>query len=186
VLPIFASLFLVLALASFDNAPGDAPNPPLTWPDGSGIGRTQGRAQLVMFVHPLCGCTSASVRELETLTVGRRLAAAQITFAVYRPESQPDWDAAALKRSTGSFPGSVTMRDDGGVEARRFGVKTSGTVLLYSALGRLLFHGGITGSRGHEGDNYGITRLAAALRGGAGDTAVPVVSRVFGCALGAE
>jgi hypothetical protein len=78
------------------------------------------------------------------------------------------------------------MRDDGGVEARRFGVKTSGTVLLYSALGRLLFHGGITGSRGHEGDNYGITRLAAALRGGAGDTAVPVVSRVFGCALGAE
>jgi hypothetical protein len=78
------------------------------------------------------------------------------------------------------------VRDRGGVEAKRFGARTSGEVLLYSAVGRLLFFGGITGSRGHEGDNYGLTSLASFLTATPSESAVTAGSPVFGCALGLE
>lgn len=38
---------------------------------------------------------------------------------------------------------------------RRFGAYTSGQVMLYDTDRRLAFNGGITGSRGHEGNNKG-------------------------------
>jgi hypothetical protein len=72
------------------------------------------------------------------------------------------------------------VRDDRGVEAERFGTSTSGQTLLYSADGRLLFSGGITGSRGHAGDNEGRDGLVALLtRAGSGRTR----ASVFGCPL---
>ena len=45
--------------------------------------------------------------------------------------------------------------DPGGAEARRFGVATSGHVLLYDTRGDLIFSGGITPGRGEQGDNAG-------------------------------
>jgi hypothetical protein len=73
--------------------------------------------------------------------------------------------------------------DEGGVEARGFAARASGDVLLYSPAGKLLFQGGITGSRGHEGDNYGLSRLADLLAVPAAESAIPVTSRIFGCEL---
>ena len=70
-------------------------------------------------------------------------------------------------------------RDADGVEAARFGAKTSGQALLYAADGRLLFHGGLTPSRGHEGDNEGLRRVTAILDGKAARDESPV----FGCSL---
>lgn len=76
------------------------------------------------------------------------------------------------------------MWDDGGLEAARFHASTSGTVLLYSAAGRLRFEGGVTESRGHVGDNFGLDELSAALN--ATTASESRSSQVFGCALGAE
>jgi hypothetical protein len=82
------------------------------------------------------------------------------------------WDAAA------AVPGVRVVRDDGR-EARRFGARVSGQVLAYDAGGRLVFNGGITGSRGHEGDNAGRSALEALLAGRPhAETAF-----VFGCLL---
>ena len=70
--------------------------------------------------------------------------------------------------------------DKGGTEARRFRVAGSGTTLLYAPTGQLLFSGGVTASRGHEGASVGseaITRWV--LRGSAPTVHAPV----FGCAL---
>ena len=72
------------------------------------------------------------------------------------------------------------MRDDDGAEARRFGVETSGQTLLYDARGALIFSGGITGSRGHAGENAGAAALAALLTRGA---AAQRGADVFGCPL---
>jgi len=66
------------------------------------------------------------------------------------------------------------------VEARRFGVETSGQTLLYDAGGRLIFSGGITGSRGHAGDNAGEAALVALLTSGQADRRA---TSVFGCPL---
>jgi hypothetical protein len=52
--------------------------------------------------------------------------------------------------------------------------------MLYDVNGRLLFSGGITGSRGHAGDNAGRTAILALLHreaSGRNDTFV------FGCSL---
>ncbi len=75
----------------------------------------------------------------------------------------------------------LTIRPDpGGEEARRFGVATSGHVLLYDPGGRLLFSGGITSARGHRGDNRGRDAVLDRMLGRAAGTAE---SPVFGCPL---
>lgn len=52
--------------------------------------------------------------------------------------------------------------------------------MLYGADGRLLFSGGITGSRGHSGDNEGRRAIVSLLTGeGAYKSDTPV----FGCSL---
>lgn len=72
------------------------------------------------------------------------------------------------------------VNDGDGVEAKRFGAFTSGQALLYDAQGQLRFSGGITDSRGHEGDNAGREAIEAIL---AGKTATTTLTDVFGCGL---
>jgi hypothetical protein len=70
--------------------------------------------------------------------------------------------------------------DPNGAEAQLFGAETSGYVLLYDTLGQLLFKGGITGSRGHAGDNAGENAIVSLLTGqGASAKQAPV----YGCSL---
>ena len=78
------------------------------------------------------------------------------------------------------IPGVRVLVDVDGREAARFGARTSGTVLVYSPHGALLFAGGITASRGHSGDNLGRDAVVTILDRGQPDrTATPV----FGCPL---
>jgi hypothetical protein len=78
----------------------------------------------------------------------------------------------------------VTLTSDlGGVEAERFQTKTSGQAILYDSAGHLRFNGGITASRGHEGDNVGLDAIAdEIMRPGTGAAHAPV----FGCRFGRE
>ena len=72
------------------------------------------------------------------------------------------------------------LRDADGREAKRFGVETSGQTLLYDANGRLIFSGGITGSRGHVGENAGELALISLINGGQAERNA---TSVFGCPL---
>jgi hypothetical protein len=74
----------------------------------------------------------------------------------------------------------TVLRDDGGGEARAFGVATSGQTLLYDSRGALVFNGGITGSRGHAGDNAGRAALIALIGRAPTDRSG---ANVFGCPL---
>jgi len=184
-----ASLTGMLILTASDNTPGAVSAVPRTWPGGSRIERSRSRRELIVFVHPFCGCTEATISELAKLPPLNPAYpdAPAITFAVFRPGRESGWKWTALARSTAALPGAKLRWDDGGVEARRFGAVVSGFVLLYSSENVLMFHGGVTGSRGHEGDNYGLDALRDALktppgRAGAGYTTRG--SRTFGCALG--
>jgi hypothetical protein len=78
------------------------------------------------------------------------------------------------------LPGAEISWDVGNQEAMLFGARTSGFAVLYDPSGNLLFQGGVTGSRGHEGRNKGAQRLADALL-----TLHPEHdgSFVFGCSL---
>jgi hypothetical protein len=81
-----------------------------------------------------------------------------------------------------AIPGVPSVDDEGGVEAKRFGVATSGHVLLFDRAGRLLFSGGITPARGHEGDSLGRDALIERLAG-TRTISGPATSPVFGCPL---
>jgi hypothetical protein len=100
---------------------------------------------------------------------------------VVRPPDAPDgWEQTDLWRSAADIPGVDVVRDDDGAEMGRFGALTSGQVVLYDPSGRLLFAGGITASRGHEGGNAGRDAIVALVTG---TDAAPRATPVFGCAL---
>jgi hypothetical protein len=98
-----------------------------------------------------------------------------------RPKGMEEgWERTDLWRRAAAIPGVRVAADPDGIEAARFGATVSGQVVAYDADGRLLFAGGVTGARGHEGDNAGRARLVALLRTGTADSRR---SRVFGCSL---
>jgi hypothetical protein len=79
-----------------------------------------------------------------------------------------------------AITGARVLLDQDGREARRFHVVGSGHTLLFLPSGELLFSGGITGSRGHEGDNPGAEAIVDRLNYGHSAVAK---TPVFGCAL---
>jgi hypothetical protein len=105
------------------------------------------------------------------------------TVLVLRPEGVADgWERTDLWDSAAAIPGVSVASDAGGAESRRFCAATSGQALLYAADGRLLFAGGITESRGHQGDNAGRSAVASHVLG-SGPPAQPSRTPVYGCPL---
>jgi hypothetical protein len=164
----------------YQNTEGRAGVTPQHWPAGTLIALDPDRDTLVMFAHPRCPCTRASLDELNRLlarTSGK--VRPQVWFV--RPAGLPaGWTETDLWRSAAALPGVTVREDAGGAQASLFGAETSGYVVLYDPRGRLLFKGGITGSRGHAGDNAGENAVVSLLIGG--DAALSQ-TRVFGCSL---
>ena len=91
-----------------------------------------------------------------------------------------DWEQTSLWAAAAAIPGVRVRCDEEGKLAQRFGVQTSGHVLLYDPEGHLLFSGGITRSRGQQGDSAGRRALLARL---SGETRSLTTTAVFGCPL---
>ena len=177
---IFAFSAGAWALLKYSRAPGAAGEPARQWPASSRIQLDPQHATLVMVAHPRCPCTRASLGELARLMAqcqGRLTAFVIFPIPAGSPE---EWEQTDLWRGAKAIPGVTVICDLGSVQARSFGVETSGHTLLYDAHGRLIFSGGITESRGHEGDNAGHSAIVdLALQGSAAISALPV----FGCPL---
>ena len=183
---IAAALWLAAAasglavLWAYDNEPGTGAAAPSTWPEGTRLRRAGDRPTLVLLAHPQCSCTRASLDELAEALA--RAAVRPRTYVLFiRPAGfSEEWTHTDLWRTAAALPDVTVVRDDGGVEARRFGVSTSGQTLLYDRAGTLLFAGGITGARSHRGDNDGRRAIVALLNDGA---SAGTATKVFGCAL---
>jgi hypothetical protein len=169
-------------LWNYAAAAGVAATPPEQWPVRSSIAREATRATLVMLAHPRCPCTRASIAELAVLMdrIGSG-ARAHVLFVRPRGVSADDgWGKTALWQSAAAIPGVIVHADTNGTEAALFGAVTSGQVVVYDASGKLIFRGGVTGARGHEGDNAGLSRALALISGRRADQHE---SKVFGCEL---
>lgn len=167
-------------LARYEMSPGVAAAPPLAWPVDSGLDRAADRATLVIAVHPRCPCSRATMNELEQVMIRYQgLVHANVLFM--RPGDFPvGWEKTNLWEIGESIPGVTVFSDEDGTEARRFGSVTSGQTLLYDSDGRLLFSGGLTGSRGQVGENAGRAAVESLLTEGRSEQAT---SNVFGCPL---
>ena len=175
----------LVVLLNYEARPGVDTTPPPWWPDESQLQQASTGATVLMFAHPHCPCTRASFNELQQV-VSLCSDLAEFQLVAYHPATANDeWKESALLKKADIVPQISTNWDRDGVEAKRFRVRTSGHVVAYAADGNLLFSGGITASRGHEGANRGRAQLTACLR-----SDVYLTSRlrspsypVYGCSL---
>jgi hypothetical protein len=170
-----------LALKLHGASPGQGGRSVEFWPDDSRVPLSAGRPTLVIAVHPLCPCTRATVAELTrvlTWCAGK----VEVYVLMLVPElAGHGWGPTDGLRGLATMPGVHLIDDPIGKEAARFGALTSGLVALYAEDGRLLFRGGITGARGHEGDNVGRRGLVDLIQGDS--SSFPRETPVFGCPL---
>ena len=143
------------------------------------------RPTLLLFAHPYCPCTQASLETLEQLLAAqpvRDRVAVRVVFTL-APGLRADAGSSRNWQRAGAMEYVRVVGDPGGALARRFGARTSGQVYLYSPQGELLFSGGITPGRGQGGESAGGQAVAALLSG-----RPPTQNRtsVYGCSLMGE
>jgi hypothetical protein len=167
-------------LVDFGRTPGAAANAPHTWPTQSALQPASDRHTLVTFVHPHCSCSRASLRELARLVERLRGRVSPIVVILALDGVETDRTSRELRALAASVDGVTVVDDPGGHEADRFGGTTSGYTTLYDEAGTLQFAGGLTASRGQEGDSFGRARIIELIEAGRTDRQE---SPVFGCPL---
>jgi hypothetical protein len=189
---LFAGLWIVATVAFlgwqkwYMITAGEAAVAPMRWPAAGGLGLRRGRFNLLVFVHPQCPCSRATLAELARIAaVGGSQLDTRVLVLQYA--GQADSKTSPMYQQARTIAEVSVSVDTNGAAARAFGAVCSGQALLYAPRGRLLFSGGITGLRGHEGDNAGetaILRLLDAPDGAPGDPpAAVLLTPVFGCSL---
>jgi hypothetical protein len=171
----------MLQLQVYQSKADAAAQAPEEWPKDLGTFRSDGCLSIIVFVHPHCPCSSATLRELERL-VARIGENSQATVVFWHPQGvAADWNKGSLWAQAQRIPGVRVIDDRDSALTRRFGVRTSGQALAYDAAGRLKFSGGITAARGHSGDNAGADAVLAIAK--MTDELSRTCSPVFGCSL---
>lgn len=176
---IAAVAFGLRILFQYENTPGRVGTLLGAWPESRVIPAAD-RPTLVMLAHPRCPCTAASVGELAQIMARLQGKVAAYVLFITPKDAGVAWCDTSLRHSAEAIPGVTVVFDIDGAEARRFGAETSGHTLLFASDGTLLFSGGITGSRGHAGDNAGESAIVSLV-----NNQEPARTRtlVFGCAL---
>ncbi len=168
-------------LWAYDNRPGVGANAPGRWPAETSLRRSTSGSTLLFVAHPQCTCTRASLDELAEI-LARAGSHQPKTYVLFLRPSAFDvgWEHTDLWHRATALPNVSVVRDDDGLEARRFGVETSGQTMLYDEHGLLVYSGGITDSRGHTGENAGEVALVALLTS---ERPKQARADVFGCSL---
>lgn len=151
-----------------------------SWPDNSQLKQDPRLDTLLIFVHPHCPCSRASMAELDRLLTSFHQKLHTIVI-FSKPAGKDDtWLKSDLWTKAQSLPGATIYVDDENKEAKLFMTNTSGEILLFKNNGTLVYHGGITSSRGHEGDSHGKALISNYLKTGH----VPgEEGQAFGCSL---
>lgn len=154
------------------------------WPADTHIAPAPGRPTLLLFLHPKCPCSRATLAEMERTWVLQNkpdeFSPQLVVVATVPPDQPNDWLTTDIVEQARRLSGAKLVVDPGGREAQRFGATTSGTVMWFDADGKCLYAGGITSSRGHEGGNVGRDCVEQLMRGEApSETRMPAL----GCRL---
>ncbi|EDL56930.1 thioredoxin domain-containing protein [Gimesia maris] len=177
---LVAVVYGMSTLWQYQSTPGQTALTASDWPSESERTFNSMRPTLVMFAHPRCPCTAASLSELaKIMSLGPERVDARILF--FKSSAFPEgWEKTNLWKTASAIPGVTLISDLDGTTASLFHATTSGYTLLYDTQGKLLFHGGITGSRGHAGDNVGRSAIESILlQGSTGQDE----TFTFGCPL---
>jgi hypothetical protein len=170
----------ILLMTLYEASPGKNGAAPATWPETSSHLRATNTPTLLMFLHPQCPCSRATLTELiEVLTRSGDSVRCVVAF-IKPPGGSENWAKSELWERASGIPQLTTLVDEDGILAKQFAAETSGQALLYSAHGKLLFAGGITSSRGQTGDNAGRQQLLSLIQNSSSRSSP---TSVFGCPL---
>jgi hypothetical protein len=170
----------LVTLLRYSNTPGVLASPPAEWPSNVLVARSPQRSNLLLFIHPQCPCSRASLDELARIIACCRNAVQTTIFFSVPPQAPAGFQHGDLWNTASAIPTVRVRVDQEATAARRFGARTSGQALLYDTRGQLIFNGGITAFRGHSGDNDGRDAIVALLEG---SHPARHTTPVFGCAL---
>lgn len=169
------------ALWRYKSIAGAHGSTPASWPVASRLQRRAGTPLLALFAHPRCACTQATLAELRRVLSGPHREVDAVALFAVPADTDASWTDSGAWSAASAISALRVQKDSDGAEAQLFGAATSGHVVLYDGDGHLVFSGGITGARGHEGANAGADRLASLLRGQG--AAAGATTPVFGCTL---
>ena len=170
----------VASLWAYDTKPGVAASAPRVYSKEKGPVAMGDRMLMLVFLHPHCPCSNATLEQLEILLRSRKIELECRVYVVVPPEAVAGWEKGPLLERVHSIPGVLVKYDFGGIETQRFAASTSGQVLLYERNRSLVFSGGITASRGHPGESLGARAILALLE----NRSTPItVAPVYGCPL---
>lgn len=167
-------------LGLYSAIPADAGTAPLTWPLAAHESQKPSKRTLVMFLHPHCPCSHASLSELTEITDRTHGMLEVHVYVVLPPGVSPDWASGEMALLAAKNPRARIIVDLDGVTTGRFQAAASGETFVYGHDGRLEFHGGITGARGHTGENAGRNAIVQLVHTGIAPVAG---TEVFGCSL---
>ncbi len=179
---IWAALIFTghVVLFEYEMTEGPLGNSKRIFPEKSTVQLTHGRQNIILFLHPACPCSAASVDEFhELMRQGEKDSVGKVVFFM-PPTHESEWSLLPLIASVKRIPNVSIVYDSSGSQADLFGAATSGHVFIYDSRGILQFSGGITGSRGHTGDNqyFEIAKRTIIARNPKFAT-----TPVFGCSL---
>jgi len=167
-------------VAQYATQPGAAAPVSTGWPRHSSLLFSNLKYNLLVFVHPECPCSEATIAELASLQP-QLASSTKISVVFVRPAGySSEIEKSSLWQLASTLKNTTLKIDENGEEALNFATKTSGQVLLYSATGQLQFRGGITAARGHRGENLGSLSIISLV---SGHKAVAESTRVLGCSL---
>ena len=139
---------------------------------------------MLLFLHPKCPCSRATLHELERLltSIGEQASRTLDLIVVATvPETVDDsWLNTDTVEQAKRLVNARLFIDRGGNEAARFGAATSGLVIFFNVAGSRQYAGGVTVARGHEGASVGGVYLTEILRG---ESAIAREMPAFGCRL---
>ena len=151
-----------------------------TLPVGDEAIETSSHFRIKLFAHPYCPCTRASLEQFgESLTRFPEDVQAEIIF-VTAGLAESEIASSPLVSQARELHGAQVRLDATGEEANRWGATVSGEVLAFDARGHLVFRGGITPGRGHQGASTGQAELENIVNG---RSPGPCATPVFGCHL---
>jgi len=170
----------VASLLIYDSKPGQVASAPSSIPDDLVGTGSPDRQWMLVFLHPHCPCSRATLDQLEAILVSNKQEFECRVLIVVPPEAKPGWENGPLLERVASISGISIERDFGGTTAIRFAAATSGQVLFYGSDRSLAFSGGITASRGHSGECVGARAILHLLENKLSPT---TMAPVYGCPL---
>ena len=152
------------------------------WPKEASHLQTPGSANLVMFVHPECPCSLASMDELaRLLPIIADHIAIKVVFRELTGQYGRQLSEHALWKKAKTLPHVQLLIDPGQKLENSFQAKTSGQTYLFDKEGRKIFQGGLTPLRGHTGE----TQASSFIKQWSRQQTISrsISSSVFGCPM---